>query len=1398
MRKSLFISLALSLCAAVAPGIHAAVPAYDQEAALASARADVANWQKYLPDEVYVAHVSIPGTHDAATGHEWASATGPTYSTTQEKTLAEQLAGGIRAFDFRPGMTDGILYCNHGTDRLKLTLDEAFTVLTDYLDAHPSEFYVIHLFRGNIYRTGEASTGNKFLGAKDDAASQSQYNELFNQFFNQKYNNYIVEYSPYLKVADIRGKIVVFRRDRIDFAHIAKGGNLSNWPGAEEQWSAANYVTATNATDGTIWGRIFATDVSSPDDAAQLDIELSSMTDLFNYNCTQPNPNDAKRAQGIYKPDWSMIFTSGAYDGENTKGYLKNATYTNPHFTSLLRTAQSSGQSGPTGTVFSDWVLTDSHDGYDTKGIDLVPAIYENNFYYIKDYILDDELFKDSDAEMYWVEGKEYYMRNIATGLFLAGGQWWGTHAALSDYGIRVKPIFDTLSGTYTLSTNIGTGGGYGANDYIDNAGDHLVLRAHRVSPGRFVFKTLDETKAIAAEGTSGWLDGTQYTVYTKEYAEDDEMQMWELIPVDEYFADMISQASVTNGVDISFAIGRWRQNDAEANATWTLSNGKSVSGGLQGQTGDNNNKLMFYFSNAKKGTFAIGWDASWSISKEITNLPDGVYTLSWNALLDNIYDLGMTINNVNVAGLIGVPSTAGTTTHLAAAQAFNEGKYDYTSSKFVVSDGTISIKITCPSHSSATAAAFDNFRLTYYGPDPAQACDLIRRSIDDATARIASLPAELQEGWSADMAKYEAIVESQNVVGDGMSEAMEIYTLLRERVYRNTVEGADFTAAIINNSFEMGTGFGWEFETGNGSVVPNTGDWLAAGTDGDYMYNAWWTGVPVNQILYGLPAGHYKLQALASSSEVDRRWVYFLANGAHSDAIEIPSDNSIFTEVEYEFDVAETGDVNIGMVGAAEDGSYAEFGGRWFKADNFRLTYMGEPSMDSFYTFLEKAIEMATARVNMIPEEYRTGWEDAMAPYRALIENRTLEGDGTREAAEIYALLREHVYAQDFAGADFTPAITNNSFEWGTGYGWTYVGAAESDVKPNSNPTYAVENCDGDYLFNTWNGDDWGSPIGQTMAALPAGRYRLEALLTSDANNGIWLTADRDGDDIPVSQKRVRVNAISKGEFVEASLEFTLDAPTDVTIGAVGATAVGTGYNKDGGRWYKADNFRLTLVAPLATVEWAMEGDVYDTLILPFDAELPEGYEACLTEEMNVETGDDYHVLKLLSSGREIKANVPYIVKKTGLAARGAEVLSFTGVPVNERDSYTVGVLTGTHVDIVASPRYHVLAHSAEGSWFSLDAPRAVSAAHAYISNDDTPDYDFSSPTVYIEKAVDDSDVSTGIEGVIAPDERVAVYTVTGVMLRSDVEASRSLEGLDGGVYIIRGANAIIKTLKR
>ncbi|MDE6339287.1 MAG: hypothetical protein K2K97_05815, partial [Muribaculaceae bacterium] len=128
--KKLIIRLGLLMALPLAGlQMNAAVPAYDAAAAKANAQADFANWMKYLPDDVFVAHVSIPGTHDTATAEGWNSSTGPTYSTTQDKTIDEQLAGGIRAFDFRPGMVSGELWCNHGTDQTKLKLADGFKKL---------------------------------------------------------------------------------------------------------------------------------------------------------------------------------------------------------------------------------------------------------------------------------------------------------------------------------------------------------------------------------------------------------------------------------------------------------------------------------------------------------------------------------------------------------------------------------------------------------------------------------------------------------------------------------------------------------------------------------------------------------------------------------------------------------------------------------------------------------------------------------------------------------------------------------------------------------------------------------------------------------------------------------------------------------------------------------------------------------------------------------------------------------------------------------------------------------------------------------------------------------------------------------------------------------------------
>ena len=60
------------------------------------------NWMARLPDKTFASYVTIPGSHDAATGSGWAAgypALGDRYARTQDLTIGEQWTLGIRAFD---------------------------------------------------------------------------------------------------------------------------------------------------------------------------------------------------------------------------------------------------------------------------------------------------------------------------------------------------------------------------------------------------------------------------------------------------------------------------------------------------------------------------------------------------------------------------------------------------------------------------------------------------------------------------------------------------------------------------------------------------------------------------------------------------------------------------------------------------------------------------------------------------------------------------------------------------------------------------------------------------------------------------------------------------------------------------------------------------------------------------------------------------------------------------------------------------------------------------------------------------------------------------------------------------------------------------------------------------
>lgn len=904
------------------------------------------------------------------------------------------------------------------------------------------------------------------------------------------------------------------------------------------------------------------------------------------------------------------------------------------------------------------------------------------------------------------------------------------------------------------------------------------------------------------------YADGTIYLINGKNFEKGNTLQQWEVISVEDYFNSQIVSASKNNGVDISYMIRghRFLPND---NDNWTgTTNYKKVANihasyiQYNGTNAWNDKNLVLHCHNTESNLL-YNDNTVWSFTHTDNINKAGVYKLRFKAA-HHKFTLSESVLTFKVNGqdLKSKLQSISSNDASLAVTSFRDNPSTYTIELDLILDenGEITFEASKTKTNYVTGFFLDDIELIYYGPDPTATCEFLQKVVDDATAKVNTLPENLRDGWENEMAPYNAIIESKDIVGDGSSEAYEIYNLLRDRVLQNTTEGADFTGAIINNSFELGNGFGWDYsQSDQVDVKPNSNaTYTVNNCDGNYLYNTWPKGSPITQTIPNLPAGHYKLQALAVTGDTsDDRYVYLLGGNSYSDALSVNVDKVTFSEVEYEFDIPETSDAIIGIVGANADGTYDEFGGYWYKTDNFRLTYMGEPQMDSFYEFLRKAIDMATTRVNMLPEEYRTGWQEEIAPYEAIIENITLEGDATKEANEIYALMRAHVYSQNFAGADFTPAITNNSFEWGNTYGWTVTNPRnDTGVKNNSNTTYQVDNCDGEYLFNTLDGDDLGSPINQILQNLPAGKYRLEAMVASDQNNRIWITANNFKNYIQVSTPKTTMHNVE--------LEFTINETQDVLIGAVGGTNTGTYWKADGGNWYKVDNFRLTYVSPLEqTITWTMEGSKYDTIILPFRVEsedMPENLYFFSTDSFDDNNGtESYHVLALGNEESFLLPRTPYIVMRANNAYSTRSVVAidentyeFTGIPENNETNLTNGLLTGVLSDTNVEEGHYVVSHGDENSFFT-NAGGTVKAYHAYIRNDNTSATP-TSPSIYFEAP---ENIDTGVENIATDDRLVDVFTTTGIKIRSNVIAAKALDGLDPSIYILSDGSRIRKTSK-
>ncbi len=359
-------------------------------------------------------------------------------------------------------------------------------------------------------------------------------------------------------------------------------------------------------------------------------------------------------------------------------------------------------------------------------------------------------------------------------------------------------------------------------------------------------------------------------------------------------------------------------------------------------------------------------------------------------------------------------------------------------------------------------------------------------------------------------------------------------------------------------------------------------------------------------------------------------------------------------------------------------------------------------------------------------------------------------------------------------AGSDYTDALTADKVTLtGTGgyNGGTYLTLPTSVGASNAaTPTQAIEVTPGKtYLF-----------VGYTSGATPtSGNLRYSALFEMDVNEeGKIAEKSHTEDGTSYSNTIIQLEwgadpETSTDEWTQTIGVFTV--PTEEEESTYGTYSyVGMRMNWSTGSY---DGFQLYEVqAPEETIEWEMTDAGWGTLILPFAADVPEGLTLYAGDALTLDS--DGTTITVGDASETIAANTPYLV--SGSAA----TYEFTGVATNTQDSYTVGMLTGTLVNMTQddftadSGQYVLQNHEDEGLAFYpiTDESTGVTldAYHCYLTSSSVSPMALHLPGM-----------ATGIvavEGdVIAND---AIYDLSGRRVSKAVK----------GVYIMNGKKVLVK----
>ena len=325
-----------------------------------------------------------------------------------------------------------------------------------------------------------------------------------------------------------------------------------------------------------------------------------------------------------------------------------------------------------------------------------------------------------------------YYIRNVATGLFLEAGNSWGTQASLGHgMDVFVESLGD---GLYRLDTQVLNGDSkhyLGSNDggasfYVDMDSDNSLFTLEQQGSGYLIRHTSGVVLTAQAGSTAvGSSDGN------------DDYSLWQLLTGADMLAEM-QKATSTSPKDATWLIkdaGFSRNNNrfysawAEIDLPWK--NGVNSSG-----WGDNNAQFW-------------GYDVGIATTQQTIYVPNGVYELTCQGFY-RYNDTGENTNAVAVSShedgteeihsylfangsmspLCSVASEdlsfmtdwSGSVDYglpfnqESAADAFVRGYYANNRVRVRVTDGVLRVGVSKLFHPGCDWTVFDNFELKYYG----------------------------------------------------------------------------------------------------------------------------------------------------------------------------------------------------------------------------------------------------------------------------------------------------------------------------------------------------------------------------------------------------------------------------------------------------------------------------------------------------------------------------------------------------------------------------------------------------------------------------------------------------------------------------------------------------------